>query len=1147
MKKIFRMAVVCALAGATLLYTGCTKDYSDDINDLKDRVSTLESTISAIQAQIGAGYYITNVQDVDGGFKVTLSNGKDYTITNGAKGDKGDQGDKGDTGAAGAKGDTGAAGAKGDKGDQGIQGEKGDKGDKGDTGAAGKDGSVVTIGTNGNWFIDDKDTGVKAEATVDTITLDKDGYICINGVSTGVKAGTVAVWDQTAGTVTFKGINADGTDLVIGVCELESIVFVPQLYLQGIEAARYNYIYGMYSKSKAAASATVTDDEGSSASTDASAKNEWEAPATEYSFGEIATAEYHVNPNSFDLAKANFVLKGYDKEYMTRGTGTTATWSINDAYTKISRNADKNAEVKYLINNPHLATSSAADGKVAVMRLSGTVKDGNKVVDSDYEAIVPMREALHHLAFTEASAYVTKFAATYGVAAGKTLTYPDADCTIASGTDRELYVETAQAIEQISSIVLNYKDTLDLANVIEVHYHPASASKIHESGTTEESISLKDIVAKYPGLKYQFENVPYEVGDAYKSRIDKYAQIEGSVFYPCWVETDGTTQHRNISMYDGYDGLSSINHKPIVLVTLQDAEGNVLLYGYFKVKISNTAPVRNDYIIKDLGAFPYICSGDKYTTWSECSHDVLENLKMTFSDFKNTYGSPDGKTYIKKGDDFEDVTPATTDPKYGTFVYKADATGGVNDQFGIKIDDIKQLDNIKKDFNGTVTLYTKFGTAANYVYLGITVSVADPAVCTFTKHNPTYWFKANGETEAINVIINPRVPEATLASSTPKFGDVRDYSNNLDNYWTPNRVQLVLDEASEAVYKDVWNSSDKYYHYEFNSTQTCKIDGKELVVRKSTDASDGRDRIYLETDADNNQLAYLAVNNVRKNSVPTDPGEVQTYTMANYNAGVITYYNNDIWGEPAEKGKLAKEVLNKYTHPTFSATSQLTDDINDLLYFDVQLIATYADCDIPVGTENFRAIFFRPVDVLQGSPRNLKDAEPLGDKICVGDLFSAVDWQGYKIIVKDASGAYADGYYQNIVNWFEYYGITKLTLDVAKIKTNQDTTVPEAQYLFDQTDATTGKVTVEGVNNSAKAEVVKKDGTGSAATYTVVPNGEISISSAKELNDYYFNYSNNTGVPTDFKLYLPVKLEYSWGAVETELVVSVAHTGTVNP
>lgn len=63
------------------------------------------------------------------------------------KGEKGDKGDKGD---------------KGEKGENGKDGEKGEKGEKGENG---KDGHtpIITIGENGNWFIDGVDTKVKAQ------------------------------------------------------------------------------------------------------------------------------------------------------------------------------------------------------------------------------------------------------------------------------------------------------------------------------------------------------------------------------------------------------------------------------------------------------------------------------------------------------------------------------------------------------------------------------------------------------------------------------------------------------------------------------------------------------------------------------------------------------------------------------------------------------------------------------------------------------------------------------------------------------------------------------------------------------------------------------------------------------------------------
>lgn len=53
----------------------------------------------------------------------------------------------------------------GPQGPQGIQGVQGEQGQPGKDGVDGEDGHtpVITIGENGNWFIDGVDTGVKAQ------------------------------------------------------------------------------------------------------------------------------------------------------------------------------------------------------------------------------------------------------------------------------------------------------------------------------------------------------------------------------------------------------------------------------------------------------------------------------------------------------------------------------------------------------------------------------------------------------------------------------------------------------------------------------------------------------------------------------------------------------------------------------------------------------------------------------------------------------------------------------------------------------------------------------------------------------------------------------------------------------------------------
>lgn len=91
---------------------------------------------------------------------------------------KGDKGDKGDTGASAyeiwlTEGNTGTEddfllslkGEQGDKGDKGDTGDKGDQGIQGVRGSDGKDGEtpIVTIGGNGNWFVNGVDTLVSAK------------------------------------------------------------------------------------------------------------------------------------------------------------------------------------------------------------------------------------------------------------------------------------------------------------------------------------------------------------------------------------------------------------------------------------------------------------------------------------------------------------------------------------------------------------------------------------------------------------------------------------------------------------------------------------------------------------------------------------------------------------------------------------------------------------------------------------------------------------------------------------------------------------------------------------------------------------------------------------------------------------------------
>ena len=1237
MKKIFRMALVCALAGATLLYTGCTKDYSDDINDLKERVSTVESTVSQLQAAINAGSVITNVTANTDGYLVTLSNGQSYQVYNGK---------------AGADGTDGKDGVDGNDGKDGAPGENGKDGKDG------KDGSVVTIGENGNWFIDGKDTGVKANATVSEITINEDGYICIDGKATDVKAGSVAVWDATKGTVTFKGINADGSDLVIGVCELESIVFIPQVYMEGIEGAKYNYIEGYYydpyvldneTLAEYSAYFTTKDDQGAKAVAvagyphfaDRLLYEDKDGDITEngkqyswayYTVGEIAEAEYHVNPNSFDLSKATFTLEGMDVETMSRAGQTYWTPVLKS----IARNEDKNAVVTYQIQLPEYATGGQTDrayvedikpyinpytgtgyydNQVAVMRLRGTLKDSGKSVDSDYEAIVPFRNELHHLAFTKVSGYTTKFADDGVVVRAQNYKYPycESDCSI-ENNEGELYTDSFQAMEQAPSVNVQYQETLDIAEILDVHYHPGNPNSVHETWEeTESTMTLGEFLAEYPQFKATYQLIGYTLGDN-NSREDMYGQLDGSVFYPCYVKDDGKTQVRNNSAEGETHGISSVGRKPIVLVTVEDEYG-VVLYGYFKIKICRDVVNKADFIIKDLGKYPYVCNWQKGTTWSEASHTVLENqLKMSYATFKQRYvwaagngkaASPDGKTYIKneKGE-FVDVTPYESpyfykDKKpieglecnFGTFRYTADAEGtGINDKFEIVISEVQQLENIKNAFGGEITLYTKFGSADDYVFMGLTFSVDEPATCTFIERNQNYWYTV-GESEANTVFVNPRVPtngqeddqwDATYpGKNQPAFkyygttSTITGYGVNLEKEWVYNRVQFKFDDATMTAYNKLFGTKTLplYYHYEFSQNQSWNHNGDTFVVGKSIYNNDdeqslflkqagkdyGKDDVNLYTSE--NAIARIRTDSVRVYRDAANPEGIRLTRAGedSYNVDLIIYEHN-----MTKDNSVAKKLLNQYTKP-YQATGEVSGKLSDFLYADVDLVATYGKCDIPLGKETFHVAFFRPLDIVSTKNDGLKDAQAGASWINLFNLFSIKDWQNRDIFtytpyaaanaskkteeVQESFKPTTTNMEGGELNWYVFYGINTITVNIDEVMTDQTGTVA---YLKTHGDKVK-KTYVEGVNDEAILQVALKEG--GKGVYTVSKdslkpavdeNGnkyyEIDITDPSQFLKYALYYANNNTVSKDFNLYLPISIKYWWGELKADVTVPVKAT-----
>ncbi len=226
LKTILFGGLFLSLTGA---FVSCAEDYSDDIQNLQTQITTNSNAIAELQALLAKGVVITSVEKNAEGILLTLSDGSTQQLTNGADG---------------KDGQNGADGKDGKDGQNGTNGENG------------KDADVWTIDEDGFWCLNGKPTEYKAVAEDG-----KDGQDGTNGGYYRPNAET-GFFDYVAadGTVTPSTISwtsstltavqtetgvwlsgyagAEDRVFISSVAELKSLVFKPQLVVDGVNAIK---------------------------------------------------------------------------------------------------------------------------------------------------------------------------------------------------------------------------------------------------------------------------------------------------------------------------------------------------------------------------------------------------------------------------------------------------------------------------------------------------------------------------------------------------------------------------------------------------------------------------------------------------------------------------------------------------------------------------------------------------------------------------------------------------------------------------------------------------------------------------------------------------------------------------------------------
>ncbi|MEY8685071.1 collagen-like protein [Bacteroides sp. AN502(2024)] len=194
-RKFVKVMFFGALVLSTVTYVGC-KDYDDDIDNLQTQIDANKASIAELQNFVKEGKWVTAVEPITGGFKITFNDGKNYSIVNGtdgtdgaagaagtkieinpttknwiidgkdtgicSQGQKGDKGDKGDQGIQGPQGEQGIQGPQGEQGVPGAPGEQGPQGEQGiqgPQGDKGEDGKSPRISADGFWEVWNAESG----------------------------------------------------------------------------------------------------------------------------------------------------------------------------------------------------------------------------------------------------------------------------------------------------------------------------------------------------------------------------------------------------------------------------------------------------------------------------------------------------------------------------------------------------------------------------------------------------------------------------------------------------------------------------------------------------------------------------------------------------------------------------------------------------------------------------------------------------------------------------------------------------------------------------------------------------------------------------------------------------------------------------
>jgi len=880
---------------------------------------------------------------------------------------------------------------------------------------------------------------------------------------------------------------------------LKSLVFVPDLYVDGIEATEYTY--GDYTKKTAKAGTKTNwfDDKGVESwilAVNANDSKWWNyATATGTTARQFINIPhvitYRLNPSNADVtATTPIAFVSYDKEVITKADAVPVKAEFVSA---------EEGDLKVKMNP--VGQKVKGKGWATIFALQATYKQEGQdtTVTSDFANLYASTLTFQNLAF-------------------KKVNYEGSACSDPT-LFKHLYTTAKAAIENKPSVIVRYDDPngLDLKEVVTSHI------KI-DSKSSNKAVHA-DYAAKFPendyGIDYRFELIDYTSGTYATSESQHAFLKDGHIFVPC-ASVDGMADQTQT----GAAAVTAVGRRPLVRVTLQ--KGNdIILVGFIKFEITKYT----DYVTVNPftdWTYKFLCVGDvNTTTWNQMVDNVIKHSGLTKEEFCKVYaletiaGVPSTPAVQYKLDAGKFVKASSAE-YLGTVTEMKDAVPGTTtDVIEWKLEE-KDLSAIYKLSDHTKTIWVRYvysgvTPTSEYegIYVPLTVKDVVKPVASVSKKLMNYWF--NGED---NAKINVKPPYAN--------GSTIPWNTDINQVWEGNKPVFTLTPATG--FDDATAGGYKYYFAPVQKTYKINDVTYKLFV-KETKVYDKYVAATVINVTDNAKIKEFELKNaitvnlgIYTNDVlyckkGSDPIEYEVAKL-NQTSGVVSYQDNDV----------AKELLNAYASvPSDYEDAQLSANIG---------VTAYSSCNTALslsGAVN-PYYFLRPINAEGADNKFFIDGKDLHvdeSNINLFELFDFTDWRGEKFV--KAPGDYTNLWY------FKYYNVKNIKVDLDNVTTDLD-------------GGTLGKTKLSAKTSDIHLEYWFGPRTSPTAQYTTTAtaNVPVNIVSSAEPNwgigHYnglidkfgYIHYHNNlTTVSKDFTICVPVSFTYDWGVVNTHVDILV--------